>query len=98
MEMDRAQPFILLFLLVLVSCILASCVKWEDVGEGVAKGQGTVQVELSRQETALAQGVATAVQSYDEERERQGQPACAAALLPVLALGLVFAWRQSRGR
>jgi hypothetical protein len=81
---------------VLACSLLSSCVDWEEVGEDAAKGQGTLQVELSKQQTAIARDVGTAVESYEEERERQGQPACTAAMLPVVVAGLVFAWRQSR--
>jgi hypothetical protein len=98
--MKRSQMYRLLLFLgiaVLLCPLLSSCVNWEEVGEGVAKGQGTAQVELSKQETAVARDVATAVESYEEERDRQGQPACTAALLPVVVAGLVLAWRGSRG-
>jgi hypothetical protein len=68
-----------------------ACHHWEELGEGVAKKQATVWDEWSEEETALAHGVSTAVRSYEEERERQGQPACTSAALPlvVAAIGVV---------
>jgi hypothetical protein len=97
--MHKARVYRLLLLIgtaVLGSCLLLSCVDWEEVGEDVAKGQGTAQVELSKQQTAVARDLSTAVESYEEERERQGEPACTAALLPAVVAGLALAWRQAR--
>jgi hypothetical protein len=87
---------VLVWVLLLLSWLLSSCVDWEEVGEGVAKGQGTVEVELSKQQTAIAEGVATAVNSYEEEREREGQPTCTSAMLPLLVVGLALGVARSR--
>jgi hypothetical protein len=89
---------VFLLISVLLSCFLCSCVGWEDVGEGVAKGQGTLEVELAKQETAVAKGVATAAESYGEERERQGKDTCASAMLPLLVVGLAYGAAKSRHR
>jgi hypothetical protein len=79
-------------------CLLSACVSWEDVGKDVAKGQGTAEVELSEQATAIAEGVATAVESYDEEREQQGKSTCTSAMVPILVVGLALGWKQRRNR
>jgi hypothetical protein len=86
---------------VLLACLLliwllSSCEGWEEVGEGVAKGQGTAEVEISKQATAVAQGAATAVESYEQEREREGKSTCASAMVPVVVVGLALGWERSR--
>ena len=69
--------------------LMTACLGWEEVGRDAAKGQGTAETEIHKQETAIAKGVSTAVESYEEERERQGAPACTSAALPLVFLGLV---------
>ena len=69
--------------------LMTACDDWESAGRDVAKGQGTAETELSKGETAIAEGVSTAVQSYEEERDRQGADACTSAALPLVFLGLV---------
>ena len=68
---------------------MTACQDWEAAGRGVAKGQGTAETEIRKQETAIAKGVSTAVESYEQERERQGALACTSAALPVVILALV---------
>ncbi len=80
----------------LLALMLSACMDWQQVGQDVAKGQGTLEVEVAEQQTAIAQGVATAVESYEEERERQGKDTCASAIVPALVVGLALGWKQSR--
>ena len=96
--MSRKFQGILVFLCVaaLASVILSACLEPEDVGEGIAKGQGTAQVEMAKQGTVIAQEVATVVDSYERERDRQGEPACTSAMLPLLAIGLWVTAMQPR--
>jgi hypothetical protein len=82
----------------LLSCFLCTCSGWEEVGKGVAKGQGTLAVELSKQETVVAEGVATAAESYQEERQKQGKSTCTSAMLPLLVVGLACGVARSRRR
>lgn len=86
----------LLCVAVFASFVLSACLEPEDVGEGIAKGQGTVQVEMAKQGTIIAQGMATAVDSYESERGRQGEAACTSAMLPLLSLGLAATVIQRR--
>ena len=99
--MSRKFQGILAFLCVaaLASLVLSGCLEPEDVGEGIAKGQGTAQVEMSKQGTAIAQEVATVVDSYERERERQGEAACSSAMLPLLCIGLwvIVVQRRKQG-
>ena len=69
--------------------LMTACDDWEAAGRGVAKGQGTAETEIRRQETAIVEGVSTAIESYEEERERQGAEVCTSAALPLVFLGLV---------
>jgi hypothetical protein len=78
-----------LCLIGLAVLLMTACGDWQAAGRDVAKGQGTAETEISKQETAIAKGVSTAVQSYEEERDRQGADACTSAALPLVFLGLV---------
>jgi hypothetical protein len=69
--------------------LMTACQDWEAVGQDAAIGQGTAETEIRKQETAMAEGVSTAVESYEQERDRQGAPACTSAALPLVFLGLV---------
>jgi hypothetical protein len=95
---SRKLQGILVFLSVaaLASLVLSGCLEPEDVGEGIAKGQGTAQIEMAKQGTAIAQEVATVVDSYERERERQGEAACTSAMLPLLCIGLWVTALQKR--
>jgi hypothetical protein len=69
--------------------LMTACDDWEAAGRDVAKGQGTAETEIHKGETAVVEGVSTAVESYEQERERQGADACTSAALPLVVLGLV---------
>ena len=73
----------------LVLLLMTACDGWETAGREMAKGQGTAETEIRKQETAIAQGVSTAVESYEQERDRQGAEVCTSAALPLVFLGLV---------
>lgn len=90
--------FLFLGIALVATLLLSACGGWEDLGEGVAHGQATAEGQLIEQKTAVVNGVATAVESYERERERQGETPCAAAALPLVAFGLVVGVRQSRNR
>jgi hypothetical protein len=79
----------------LVLLLMTACDDWEAVGRGAAKGQATAETEIRKQETAIVKGVSTAVESYDQERDRQGADACTSAALPLVFLGLVVGVKRS---
>lgn len=78
--------------------LMMACGDPESVGQDVAKGQGTAETEIHKQETAIAQGVSTAVESYEQERDRQGAEACTSAALPFVFLGLVVGLNRTGRR
>ncbi len=69
--------------------LMTACDDWDAAGRDVAKGQGTAETEIHKQETAIVEGVSTAVESYEEERDRQGAIACTSAALPLIFFALV---------
>jgi hypothetical protein len=80
--------------------LITACDDWEAAGRDMAKGQGTVETEIGEQETAIVEGMSTAVESYQEERARQGADTCASAALPLVFVGLVVGLSRTgrRGR
>ena len=78
-----------LFLGGMALLLMTACDGWEAAGRDAAIGQGTAETEIRKQETAIVEGVSTAVESYEQERDRQGADACTSAALPLVFLGLV---------
>jgi hypothetical protein len=97
--MGRRQRLALVLGLSLAAAILLSaCGDWEKVGADIAQGQATAEEQVVAQATEIAHGVATAVESYQQERERQGQTPCTLVALPLVVVGVALGIGRHRNQ
>ena len=82
----------------MAAILLSACGDWEKAGADIARGQATAEEQVVAQATEIAYGVATAVESYQQERERQGQTPCTLVALPLVVVSVALGVGRHQNR